>query len=193
MSTQDILCGPRCEPTQIYAGDTVQWRRCFDGYSASAGYTLAYTIINRTATHQVSGSMVVGDGDAFAVTIPAATSAAWVAGQYRWQAYIADGSGNRYTVGEGVLEVLPNLQAQGSGYDDREDDEKILDAIIALLSGKVLAGDAQRYMIHGRELQRYTFAELEKLRCQYALRVRRLRVRRGERVSARTIRTGFGG
>lgn len=193
MSTPAILCEPRREPQVIHAGDTVSWSQFFRDYPAGAGFTLSYTVLNRTAAYQVGGDMVVADGSGFTVTIPAATTAAWAAGQYRWESYIADGDGNRYTVGEGVLEVLPNLQVQASGYDDREMDEKILDAIVALMSGKVLAGDAQKYMVHGRELQRYTFSELEKLRSLYALRVREIRIRRGERVPSRTVRTTLRG
>lgn len=187
----DATTEPCLEPSQIHAGDTVTWTRKFADYPASGGFSLAYTFVTRTATLQVNGSQVTAIEDAFQVIVPAATTASWVAGMYRWQAYISDTDSNRTTVGEGILEVLPNLQVTTGGIDDREQDEKILDAIIDMISGKVLAGDAQRYMIHGRELQRYTFAELQKLRSEYALRVRNIRRRRGERVPSRTVRTAF--
>lgn len=193
VSSPVIVCEPFREPSLIRAGDTVTWERYFPLYEATGGYTLAYTIINRTVTYQVNGGEVVPNGNAFTVTIPAATTANWLPGQYRWQAYISDGNGNRYTVAEGVLEITPNLQVQPAGLDDRELDEKILDAIRDLISGKVLAGDAQKYMIHGRELQRYTFAELKALRSEYALRVREIRIRRGERVPSRTVRSSIRG
>jgi hypothetical protein len=181
---------PKLEPLRFVAGDTVKWTRNIPGYPSGAN-TLSYVLISRTATYQVNGSEVTAEGDGFAMTIPAATTANYAAGVYRWQAYISDGSGNRYTVGEGEVEILPNLQASTAGIDDREQDEKILDAIKDMLAGKVLAGDAQRYMIHGRELQRYTFAELQKLRGQYERRVRAIRIRRGERVPSRSIGVVF--
>lgn len=195
MGTSAILCEPRQEPSEIRAGDTVSWQRYFLDYPASGGFSLAYALVSRTVSYDVSGDQVTADGDRFVVTIPAATTAQWMKGFYRWQAYITDGNGNRWTVDEGVLRILPNLQqTNGQGYDDREMDEKILAAIKDLLAGKVLSGDAQRYMIHGpngagRELQRYTFAELEKLRGIYARRVREIRIRRGERVPSRTLRS----
>lgn len=182
---------PIQEPASFVAGDTVKWTRRVPGYPSDSN-TLSYTLITRTAVYQVDGSQVVASGDGFAITIPAATTAAWAAGVYRWQSYISDGDGNRYTVGEGELEILPNLQAQTGGFDDREPDEKMLDAIKDMLSGKLSAGDAQRYTIHGRELQRYTFAELQKLRGQYERRVRAIRIRRGEKVPSRSIGVRFG-
>lgn len=185
---------PDREPLNFVAGDTVKWTRRVYGYPSDT-YTLSYVIVSRTVTYQVNGSVVTASGDGFAIAIPAATTAAWVPGTYRWQAYISDTGGNRFTVGEGEVEILPNLQASTGGIDDRELDEKILDSIKDMLQGKVLAGDAQRYMVHGRELQRYTFAELQKLRGQYERRVRAIRIRRGEVVPSRSIgvvfRNGF--
>ncbi len=60
-----------------------------------------------------------------------------------------------------------------------EPDEIILARIIDLLSGKVLQ-DAQHYKIGERELTRYSFAELQKLRAEYERRVRRIRIARGD-------------
>lgn len=199
MGTSAVICEPRQEPSEIRAGDTVSWQRSFLDYPASGDFTLSYVLVSRTVSYTVDGGMVAADGDVFDVTIPAATTALWVRGSYRWQAYINDTNGNRWTVGEGVVRILPNLQqTNGQGFDDRELDEKILDAIKDMLAGKALAGDAQRYVIHGtngqgRELQRYTFAELLKLRAEYARRVREIRVRRGERVPSRTVRVGIRG
>jgi hypothetical protein len=190
---QDIFNGepliPRYEPSRIVAGDTVTWTRLVPGYPSGVN-VLSYTIINRTNVYQVDGDKITATGDGFQVKISAAITADWVAGHYRWQAYVADAEGNRATVGTGELDVMPNLQVQTTGIDDREDDEKILDAIKALLAGKVLE-DAQSYSIHGRMLTRYTFSELQSLRGQYERRVRAIRIRRGEKVRGRGIGVVF--
>lgn len=197
ISVQDIFIGqpmiPRDVPSRIVAGDTVTWTSLISGYPSGAN-TLSYTIINRTNVYQVNGDLVTPSGDGFQIRIPAATTVSWVAGHYRWQAYVSDVDGNRETVGTGGLDILPNLQVQTTGIDDREDDEKILDAIKTLLAGKILE-DAQSYAIHGRQLTRYSFSELQKLRGQYERRVRAIRIRRGEKVRGRGIgvvfRNGF--
>ncbi|QNI37516.1 hypothetical protein [Edaphobacter albus] len=179
----------RHEPERIVAGDTVTWSKVVSGYPSGAN-TLSYTIINRTNVYQVNGEEVSPSGDGFKVTIPSSITKDWAPGHYRWQAYVLDGGGNRYTVGTGELDIFPDLQAQTTGIDDREDDEKILDAIKTLLAGKVLE-DAQSYSIHGRALTRYTFTELQQLRGQYERRVRAIRIRRGEKVRGRGIGVVF--
>jgi hypothetical protein len=77
------------------------------------------------------------------------------AGWYRWQAYINDDAGSRWTISEGEVQVLPNLQAATGGFDDREDDEIMLDCVVASLINNVLT-DAQEYRIHERELRKFT-------------------------------------
>jgi hypothetical protein len=190
---QDILNGepliPWQEPSRIVAGDAVSWIRVTPGYPSGAN-TLSYTIINRSNVYQVNGDKVTSSGDGFQVKIPSSITKDWAPGHYLWQAYIADGGGDRHTVGTGEVDILPDLQAQTAGFDDREDDEKILDAIKALLAGKVLE-DAQSYSIHGRMLTRYTFSELQELRGQYERRVRAIRIRRGEKVRGRGIGVVF--
>ncbi len=182
----------RKEPAIIRAGDTVVWQRTFNDYGPP-DFTLSYVLVSTAAQYGFTAGLSTDGSGAFLIQIPSATTATWAAGLYRWEAYVKDSTGDRITIDEGELRILANLETATGGIDDREDDEKILDAIKTLLAGKVLAGDAQMYEIHQRKLTRYTFAELEKLRGQYALRVRNIRIRRGERVSSRSVRTAFRG
>jgi hypothetical protein len=183
---------PQPEPREIRAGDTVTWSRYYDDYPPGDGYTLQYVFVSRTANYPINGGMIVAGSQSYDVTVPAATTATWAAGWYRWQAYIFDSATppNRYTVGEGVVEVLPNLLAATTGFDDREPDEIMLDAVVALLGNKVLT-DAQEYRIQERELRKYTFAELLELRSQLEARVRAIRIRRGEIPATQTIGVQF--
>jgi hypothetical protein len=180
----------RKEPAIIHAGDTVSWDRAFSGYSPQ-DYTLTYVIVSPFAQYIVAATAADGAPNVFHAQIPAATTADWVQGVYRWEAYLKNATGDRVTIDQGQLTVSPNFETATQGIDARDDDEKALDAIKVMLSGKVTE-DAQRYVIHGRELQRYTMAELLNIRNVYALRVRRNRVLRGERVSSRTVKVGFG-
>jgi hypothetical protein len=183
---------PQPEPLKIRGGDTVQWQRACDNYPPSGGFALSYTFLSRTATYQINGGMVVAGSENFEVTIPAATTAAWAPGTYRWQAYINDSATppNRTTVAEGVVDVLPNLQAQTGGFDDREPDEIVLENINAMILAKS-SNDVQRYRIFERELQLYTWPEVLRAKSIFEDRVRALRIRRGERVEKRTIGVSF--
>lgn len=178
------------EPTEIRAGDTLQWNRSSEDYAPADGYSLSYAFVSRTNLYTVGGGMVTGAGNDYAITVPAATTAAWEPDRYRWQAYASDTNGNRWTIAEGVARVLPNLQVQTGGFDDREDDEIMLDCVVALLRNKVLT-DAQEYRIQERELRKYTFAELLDLRKQLESRVRGIRIDRGEIPATQTIGVSF--
>lgn len=181
---------PVPEPTEIRAGDTITWQRSFDQFPGSEGYTLSYMFVGQKSGYPISGSMVVDGTNNFVVTVPAATTAAWVPGSYRWQAFIHDQAGNRYTVGEGIAEVLPNLELATAGMDDREPDEIILSNIVAMLQGKATA-DVQEYEIAGRRLNRYRWEELMTMRSTYEKRVRAIRIRRGEEPPTQTIGVSF--
>lgn len=171
----------------------MQWERGSDDYPPAEGYSLSYVFVNRTANYAIGGAMVTNGPQNYEVTVPAATTAAWAAGWYRWQAYITDSATppNRRTVGEGEVQVLPNLQALTGGLDEREPDEIMLDAVVALMSNKVLT-DAQEYKIQERELRNYTWEEITKLRNDLEARVRAIRIQRGELPPTQTIGVSFG-
>lgn len=182
---------PQPEPREIRAGDTVAWQRATNDYPPSAGYSLSYTFVSRTATIQINGGMIVAGSQNYEITVPAATTAAWAPGSYRWQAYIADQSGNRFTIGEGKVEILPNLQVTTAGLDDRELDEITLDNINTLIQGKATS-DVKEYKVFERELQHYGWKELLELKSVFEQRVRALRIRRGEIPRKKTIGVSFG-
>jgi len=183
---------PQPEPREIRAGDTVKWQRPWNDYPPTdpAGYSLSYAIVGRAATYAVNGGMVTAGPQNFEVIVPAATTAAWLPGWYRWQAYIGDTAGNRYTIAEGKLQVLPNLQAQTTGFDDREPDEIVLDNINAMILAKSTQ-DVESYRVFERELRLYSWADVLNAKSVYEERVRAIRIRRGEKLPKRTIGVTF--
>ena len=186
---------PVPEPENIRAGDTVTWQRQFDTFPPGGGFSLSYVFVGQASSYIVNGAMVVNGPNNYVVTVPAATTAAWLPGSYRWQAYIKDGSGNRYTVAEGVAQVLPNLETATGGMDDREPDEIILANIIAMIQGKATQ-DVQEYQIGSpsggvRSLKYFTLSELNQMRSTYEKRVRAIRIRRGEILPTQTIGVSF--
>jgi hypothetical protein len=183
---------PQPEPLEIRSGDTVKWERACNDYPPSDGFSLSYAFVSRAASYQVNGSMVGAGSQNYEIAIPAATTAGWAPGWYRWQAYINDSATppNRFMIGEGKVEVLPNLQTQTAGFDDREPDEIILDQINAMILAKS-SQDVESYRIFERELKLYTWTDVLRAKSIYEDRVRALRIRRGESVPKRTIGVSF--
>ena len=118
------------EPATIRAGDTLAWRRedLTGDYPASAGWALAYRLVNAAGKIDIAAS---ASGDAFAVSVAAATSAGYTAGAYTWVATVTKGA-ERYTVDTGSMQVLADLAAATTA-DTRSAARQALDAVDAAL------------------------------------------------------------
>jgi hypothetical protein len=149
---------PTSEPLAVVAGDTLKWTRSLADYPASAGWVLAYKLVNASAVISVSSS---ADGDNHAVSVAAATTAAWVAGEYRWTAYVTK-SAERYTVGDGSITVKPNL-ASAIATDTRTQAQKAIDDLLAAMATYTATnGHVQSYQIAGRQMTYRSMADIEK-------------------------------
>jgi hypothetical protein len=149
------------EPTEIVAGDSVSWRRNFDSYPAPT-WVLSYTLINAQARFAFSATPNEG---AHLVTLAAAVTALWPAGDYQWQAYLTSGA-ERLSIAQGALKVRDNFNAL-STLDVRSEAKKIIDAIDAVMMKKATA-DQQEYQIRGRMIKKIPIAELVQMRGFYA-------------------------
>lgn len=154
---------PTTEPTEIRAGDTWQWRRedLFSDYPAST-WTLKYYLKNASSHIEIIAS---ADGNYFAVTVTAATTIAYAAGNYSWVAYVEKGV-ERYEINSGTIIVLKSF-VDVSAYDNRSHTKKMLDAIELTLEGKA-PSDVAQYTIAGRSIGKYSPEELVKFRDYYA-------------------------
>ena len=141
-------------PATVRAGDSISWLLGYGSYPASAGWTLAITLINHDGKETLTGA---ASGDSYAVTVTAATTAGWDAGVYAWAALLTLGA-ERVTAGTGQLEVLANLAALTT-HDRRTLAEVCLANIEAVIHGKATA-DNLEYSINNRSLKRYTWSEL---------------------------------
>lgn len=112
--------------SQIIAGDTLQFTTSVPDYPASGGYTLTYRLVPR-----VSGAPITitaaASGDDYAVSVAAAATAAWTAGEYSWTAYVTLGAA-RYTQGSGQVTILPDPATMAAGTDTRSQAEIALAA-----------------------------------------------------------------
>ena len=150
---------PTREPESFSVGDYVQWTISDSDYSASS-YTLKYVFVMDGATQDVTAS------DSNGAHAVAFDSAAWTAGEYKYQAYMIDAGENRITYKRGYITAYPDYDSQTTGYDDRSHVKKTLDAIEALLEGKA-SHDQMSYSIEGRSLSRMSIEELLIWRAKY--------------------------
>jgi hypothetical protein len=98
----------RKEPDYIAAGTTVLFERFLGSYPASDGWSLTYSIIGLGA--QVTFQSVA-DGNAHAITIPAATTALWVpTNDSKLTGYAVNaGLGQEFQIYSMSCPITPNL------------------------------------------------------------------------------------
>lgn len=151
-------------PSTIQAGDTIKWRDSassdsFGNAISSANWTLTYYLRTNTATEAAT---VIGSayGAGWELTIAAATSAGFVAGQWYWQAIASYGS-EKLTLGAGQLQVLAALDYSGtpSALDGRTQAQIDLDAVQAAIRA-IISGQAKQYSIGGRSFTKLDLADL---------------------------------
>lgn len=189
---------PTVEPQSIIAGDTLQFDRTVDNFSAADGWALSYTLTCPGKTPiQITGGVITSTSQTFNINVPGATTAAWVAGKYKWLAYVkgtgtaAAPSGERFVVGEGWIEVKANPETADTTTDYRSDAKINLDNIDAVLKNRTSA-DVQSYKINGRELVKMRVAELLQLRGVYAQIYKAERIAAGESLPSPTVGAWFG-
>lgn len=149
---------PTTEPAFLQAGDTLKWQRSLPDYPASDSWVLSYRLINASNKYDITAA---ASGDDHLVTVAAATSAAYVAGDYEWTAVVTKAS-ERYTVGNGRFTVRPDLSAKTAAFEARSTARKALaDLRAALLAWLTSKGAVQEYEIAGRRMK---FASADDIR-----------------------------
>jgi hypothetical protein len=172
---------PTTEPTRVHAGDSLTWRRedLTADYPANAGWSLSYTLISHSRAFQVPA---VADGTAFAVTVDAATTATWPAGDYTWAAAVTLGA-QRNTIAQGRITVLPNLAGAVGGLEVRSPARQALDAVNAALASYGAKAYLQEIQTGDRRQRFNTPAEFLAFRSRLEAEVRREEVASGARPS----------
>ena len=144
---------PTTEPASVIAGDTITWQKTVSDYPASAGWVLKYRLLNAAGKIDITAS---SDGDAYLVAVTAAGSAAWVAGNYDYQAWLEKGTGpsaERVTVGTGRITVQPNM-AIANTLDGRSSARKIYEGLLAAYESAVIGrAFVAEYEIAGRKMK----------------------------------------
>lgn len=156
------------EPARVTAGDTITWLKSLTDYPASAGWALAYTLVNAQGKYTVG---TTASGDDHQASVSAAASALWVAGTYTWVAAVTRGA-ERYTVGQGSIVIAPDLIAAAS-HDGRTSARKALDSVNAALETYGAKAYLQSYEISGRKQAFHSPGEFLAYRSQLVAEVAR--------------------
>lgn len=145
---------------------TVEWTEAYSDYPASS-WTLTYTLVG-PAKYSLTAT---ADGESHKVSVPKATTAAYVPGIYRMIGTITDGT-SQYQTYVSTLEILEDLTAEEAGYDAISDARKTLASIKEAI--KTYAENPyQSLTIAGRTKANWSFEELIKWRKLYEEEVAR--------------------
>jgi hypothetical protein len=158
---------PTTEPAELRAGDTLTWRKSLADYPASEGWVLSYRLINTAIKYDITAA---ADGEEHLVTVAAATSAAYLAGEYQWVSAVTL-SDQRFTIAQGTFKVLANLAAASAGVDIRSTAKKALDLLDAALLEHGNRAWTKDYEIAGRRMSFVSASEFMKFRSQLQMEV----------------------
>lgn len=157
-------------PPRFTLGDTLSFTKTLAAYPAGV-WTLYYRLMVRSGAGAPVSFNSTASGTSHAISVPAATTAAWVAGIYTWAAWVSDGTA-KYSVEQGSTTLLADPRTAPAALDLRTPAQVALDNVRALIQGKAGA-DVLKYTIGGRQLERYSMAELGALQAHLAQQVAR--------------------
>lgn len=141
-------------PKKITAGESVSWSVSLDDFPASAGWVITYTLVKSDTRIQIVST---ADGDTHLVEIPFATTAEYDDGEYHYQTHVSNAV-ERYQVGEGAIEILPDFATKTDGHDGRTWVEIAIDALEAAIEGR--AGKTQlQQTINGLQVQHMSLTD----------------------------------
>jgi hypothetical protein len=172
-------------PTTFRAGDSVAWTEDLPAYPASAGWVLKYRMLWPTGAAVPIATSAVGD--AHAVSLTAANTAAWAAGSATLVSWVEKGV-ERVTFDQASVAILPNLAAAET-FDSRSQAVKGLADAKAALAAYVAGGKVHvaEYDIAGRRMKFRTSKEISDLIDHYEREVA------GERALAALLQGGSPG
>lgn len=140
----------------LTAGDTLSFTTITPDYPASAGWSMAYKLIPRTAGTVITISSTAS-GDDHLLQAGATTTAAWAAGFYTWVGYVIKGA-ERYTLESGSITIAADPGVV-TGLDLRSTARKTLEAVNTALESYGPKAYLHGYEIAGRRQQFHTPGE----------------------------------
>jgi len=148
---------PTAEPTEIVAGDYIQWLQPENSdRSIADGWVLSYAIV--AAGKNIDIQCTDNGDQQHLATISVATSKTLPSGVYNWQSYITKGD-ERYLVDSGRIKILVNFADMDGGHDGRSYWRITLENVEAVIQQRATK-DQSSYTVNGRQLSRTPVADL---------------------------------
>jgi disulfide oxidoreductase YuzD len=186
---------PEREPTEIRAGDILQWKRTdlHKDYPNNL-FTLKYTATIYRSNHRDIDITATASGNDYLISVPSATTEDYDIGEYDWQAYIIRNSDSeRITIDSGHWSIIDDFDS--SNNDIRIHAQKMLDHIESFLETKASNGDVSSYSIGGRSLSKFSFEEITNLRNYYkrevAQHIKKQRLKGGRYSTGNNVKVVF--
>lgn len=150
-------------PDRLRAGDTWAWTESSSDYPASDGWALTYSLVPVAGGAGKITITAVAAGADHSISVPAATTASYAAGNYAVLARVGR-AGEVRTIDVAVqsITVSPDLSALAT-FDSRSTAAKALDKVNAWLSGDKSL-EVAGYTVADRQIQHYSLTDLLKLR-----------------------------
>lgn len=145
---------------RIIVGDSLSDTVKVPGYPASEGWTLKYRLIPRTGSGSAIAFVTTADGDSHAISVAAATTGAWTAGEYSWSAYVEHTDLRSVTVLTGAVKLLANPRTSTAPLDLRTDAEIALAAAESAFAAFSANSTTRSYTIGNRSMTFSTKAEI---------------------------------
>jgi len=186
---------PEQEPTEIRAGDILQWKRTdLHKDYPNDEYTLKYTATIYHSNHADIDITASASGNDYLVSVASATTVNYGVGEYDWQAYIIRNSDSeRITIDSGHWTIVDDYDS--SNADVRVHAQKMLDHIESFLETKAGNGDVSSYSIGGRSLSKFSFEEITNLRNYYkrevAQHIKKQRLKGGRYSTGNNVKVVF--
>lgn len=160
------------EPTEITAGDRVQWKRTLTDYPISEGWELVYHL-RANLPDGIQNLTSTASGSDYEIDVAATETREWTPGLYFWEAYVSL-SGDRKKIDSGQILVSPDFSQIDTPHDGRTQARRILDAINLVMEGRA-THDQQRYVMQavGRSVDRMPIADLLRFRDYWKNEVRK--------------------
>lgn len=170
----------------------MKWSEDPTGIYSSSAYAMVAVLKDGAGHDNVTVNGAANASGGWDFTITDEVTAPFTASIHYWQIYVTK-DGERYTLGNGEMEVRANIAGGGNTYDGRTQIQKDLDAIEAEIRARATGGATIEYSIGNRSLKKESISALLSLRS--ALRVDLSREKAAKRLSdgiGRSIGIRFG-
>lgn len=147
-------------PDTLAAGSTLKVQRSYADYPADEGWVVTFYFAGAAS---FSAAAATADVSEHLLTISAATSATFTAGDYRWQARAVKDT-ETAIVEEGEIQITPNFATIGTAASDqRTYNEQVLDALKAAFLGQSTSATSEYEISSGGNSRKIKHLSKEEL------------------------------